>query len=459
MSNDHAASPIVERYVAENPNSLRVHEKADKLMPSGITHDIRSASPFLIYVQKANGSRKWDIDGHEYIDLVMGHGALLMGHEHPQVTDAVVEQARKGTHYGANHELEVEWASLVTKLVPSAQKVRFTGSGTEATMMAIRLCRAFSGKNKILKFQGHFHGWHDVVQVGVRPPWEVPDSPGIPKEVQNTVVVAPASDPERLDAILSADQDIACVILEPSGASYGLIPLRKGFLADVREITKKHGVLLVFDEVITGFRWAPGGAQERFGVVPDMTTLAKILAGGLPGGACAGPVEIMDLIAFRRDDPQWNRFKKMAHPGTYNANPLSAAAGTTCLKLVSNSEVQQRADAMCERLVKGFNEAIVRQGVKGCVYSESSVFHTLLGADCGAGSDSQTLLAELGAETLRKGMRPVLANKLQLAMLLNGVHVPGGAGWVSTVHTPQDIDACVAAFEKSLLMLKAEGEL
>jgi glutamate-1-semialdehyde 2,1-aminomutase len=452
-------SRIVEQYVAANPTSAKLCQRAAKVIPGGCTHDMRHLQPFLVYMDHGAGPRKWDVDGHEYIDYVMGHGSLIMGHEHPDVVAAATAQLQKATHYGANHIHEVEWAEWVTKLVPTAEKVRFVSSGTEATLMAIRLCRAFSGKTKILRFEGHFHGWHDTAYVGGTPPWQSPDSPGIPQAVLDTVVIAPANDLGKLDEMLSADKDIACVMLEPSGASFNQVPLADGFVKGLEEVTKKRGVLLFFDEVITGFRWAPGGAQERFGITPDITTMAKILAGGLPGGAVAGRADILDLIDFR-DDPNWNRFNKVHHTGTFNANPVCAAAGVACLKLVANPEVQRNADAMCDRLVTGFNDVIKQQGIKGLAWGESSCFHVMLDIDFGEpGPDAKAAALKLGAEALMKGMRGSLEEKLQIAMLLNGVHMPGFEGWLSTKHTPADIDQSIAAFDRSVTMLKEEGEL
>lgn len=452
-----AVSAIEQQYVAANPTSRALYEKAVKVIPGGSTHDMRHLEPFLVYIQKANGPRKWDVDGHEYIDYVSGHGALILGHENSKVIEAVSEQLRKSTHYGANSALEVEWAELVTRIVPSAEKVRFTSSGTEATMMAFRLCRAFTGKTKILRFEGHFHGWHDVAEVGGSPPFDVPDSAGIPKALVDTVVIAPNNDPEAVDSILRKDKDIACVVLEPSGGTAGQMPLKPGFLKDLRDVTNKHGVILFFDEVITGFRWAPGGAQERFGVTPDITSLAKILAGGLNGGAVAGRAEILDMINFR--DSEWNRFKRVPHPGTYNANPLAASSGVACLKQVANPEVQRNADAMQIRLLKGLNDAMRRQGVPGIAYGESSAFHVFLGADAdNSGPDYNSAALELGVVTLMNGMPRDLGNKLHMAWLLNGSHINGGEGWVSTVHTPDDIDKTISGFEKAVEMVKREWD-
>ena len=219
----------------------------------------------------------------------------------------------------------MRWAEEVSRLVPSAEQVKFTGSGTESTLLAIRVARPFTSRSTVLKLEGHFHGWHDYLLKGERPPFEASSSPGIPPEVLATVAVVPSDDLGMLEERLTQG-DVAALILEPSGGSWATIPLIEGYLQAARDLTTKYGVVLIFDEVITGFRWAPGGAQQRYGVTPDLTTMAKIVAGGMPGGAVAGRREIMEMLAFK-DEPGWNATKKVRHQGTYNASPLVSAAG------------------------------------------------------------------------------------------------------------------------------------
>ena len=264
---------VNERRGRQLAGSATWYERAKEVFPSGVTHETRFFQPFPIYIARADGSRKWDVDGNEYVDYIGGHGALLLGHGHPAVTAAATEQLRRGTQYGASHELEVRWAELVTEIVPSAEQVRFHSSGTEATMMAMRLARAFTGKDVIVKMHGHFHGWHDYAALQMAPPYDEPVSVGIPQAVQESVVGVPAGDIAALRAVLDARDDVAGVILLCNGLS-------TEYLQQVRDLTRERGVILIFDEVVTGFRWAPGGCQEYHGVVPDLTTLAKILAGG-----------------------------------------------------------------------------------------------------------------------------------------------------------------------------------
>src|SRR2546423_4568085 len=266
--------------------SAELYERSRLAIAGGITHDSRNFAPFPIYVERADGSRKWDVDGNELVDHWMGHGSLLLGHNHPQVTAAVAEQVHKGTHYGACHELEVAWAEQIGRLIPSAELVRFTMSGTESTMLAMRDARAFTGRELVIRFAGHFHGWHDYAMAGYQPPFDTSTSTGVPAAVAGSMLVAYPNYIDSVCELLDAHPgEVAAVIVEPGGGSNGIIPTNVQFLRDLRALTSQRGVVLIFDEVITGFRYAPGGAQQRYGVTPDMTTLAKIVAGGVPGGA------------------------------------------------------------------------------------------------------------------------------------------------------------------------------
>ena len=433
-------------YADRNPGSKRLYQKALDVFPSGVTHDNRFLRPFPIYCDRAEGAYKWDVDGHRHVDYPVGHGALLLGHSHPSVVRAVQEQMPRGTHLGASHELEIRWGELVQRLIPSADLVRFVASGTEATQMAIRLARSFTGKTQIVKFEGHFHGWHDYMTAAVDPPYDVPESSGVPEAVLRTMRVVPPA----LGAVEQAldEGDAAAVILEPTGASWGTIPLDAEFCRGLRNLTRQKGVLLIFDEVITGFRCAPGGAQEAFGITPDLTTMAKILAGGLPGGAVAGRRDVMELLEIR-DSAGWNRGRRIAHQGTYNANPVSAAAGIAALEMVAQAEVHQHVNRLAERLRAGMNESARRVGLDGCVYGTFSMFHACL---------DRTLLAAEGGP--RYGKRAdARIGKLQRALLVQGVHFMGAGGMLSSAHTDQDVDRTVEAFGNALAALDREGVL
>lgn len=442
---------IEAEYVERHPNARRLAERARRTLPSGVTHDARYVRPFPIAVERAAGSRKWDVDGHELVDYVMGHGALLLGHAHPAIVEAVQRQAALGTHYGAGHELEVRWAELVVRLVPSAELVRFTSSGTEATLMALRLARAATGKPAIVKFERHFHGWHDYVVSGAR--YDGPSPAGVPEDTLGTVLVAPP-DLGALRALLGSRDDVAAVIVEASGASMGTVPLPTGFLRELAEVCRRQGVVLIFDEVVTGFRWAPGGVQEVEGVRPDLTTLAKVLAGGLPGGAVAGRAELLDLLAF--PEPGSARVAKVGHPGTFNANPLSAAAGATCLTLVADGEAQRAASRQARRLREGMNAVLRELGIAGAVYGQASVFRVLLRAGITPPSGDADG-RELPVEALAAGTPAETQRLLHLAMVCRGVHLFGNGGILSVAHTDDDIDRTLEAWRGSLLALRDEG--
>ncbi len=316
MASTAASSTIQSDYEEKFAASRAMHERARKVISGGITHDGRFLKPFPPYIVRALGAHKWDVDGHELIDYAVGHGSLIFGHNDPDLTAALQRQVPEGTHFGAGHEGEIAWAEQIIKLIPSAEQVRFTASGTESTLLAMRVARGYTEKTTILKFEGHFHGWQDYALKGEKPPFEKTSVPGIPKETLGTVAVLPANDLAMLEERL-VQGDVAGVIIEPSGASWATIPLKENFLAQVRLLTEKYGAVLIFDEVITGFRWAPGGAQERFGVTPDLTTMAKIVAGGMPGGAVAGKTDFMQMIAFK-DEPGWNANRRVPQAGTYN---------------------------------------------------------------------------------------------------------------------------------------------
>jgi glutamate-1-semialdehyde 2,1-aminomutase len=407
--------------------SSALYERAKETFPSGVTHDARFAKPFPIYVNRAQGSRKWDVDGNEYVDYYGGHGALILGHCHPVVTQAVVEQAQKGSHYGACHELEVRWGELVQEIVPSAEAVKFVSSGTEATMLALRLARAFTGRDRLIKINGHFHGWHDYAAVAMAPPWDVPISMGIPKGVQGTVTGIPDKDADALEAEL-AKGDVAAVMIWCNA-------LTKEWAETVRDRAKAHGALVIYDEVVTGFRYAPGGAQEYFGVKPDLTTLAKIVAGGLPGGAIAGRADVIHQFDFS-DDPQKQRFARIAHPGTYNASPISAAAGVACLEIVKDPAIQKKAGDTATKIKAGFKDALDRNGVEGAVGGWMSYITTTLKG---------------------KGSAWELQLKWRAAMQLGGVDPSGTSLIVSAMHDDEDVDRTVAAYESAIHRLRNEG--
>ena len=455
MVQSPVTKPLFTEFEERFAKSKALFERERMSVAGGIAHDGRYSRPFPIYVESADGSHKKSVEGYDLIDYAMGHGALILGHNDPDIARAVMEQYPKGTHYGACHDLEAEWAEAIVRLVPSADRVRFTASGTEATLLAMRLARSYTGRPVVAKFAGHFHGWNDYAVVGERPPFDA-QIPGIPAEVHATCAILPYNDPEALDARLGKG-DVACLILEPSGGSWAKVPTAPGFLEQVREITTRHDVVLIFDEVITGFRWAPGGAQDRFKITPDMSTMAKCVAGGLPGGAVAGRGDIMALLEFR-DDPEWMATKKVGHPGTYNANPLAAAAGVAALKKIANPAVQAHCDRIAGKIRAGMNAALVHYEVPGAVWGESSAFHVMVGTPVKnrTAADMHTPEGVTHAQ-MKASPKSGLGQHVYLGLLMEGVDLFGGGGMTSLMHTDADADYTVKAFERVLGRLVDEG--
>jgi glutamate-1-semialdehyde 2,1-aminomutase len=442
---------ILETYRRRNPRSAALFERAGGLVPGGLTHDARFAPPFPLYVERSAGARKWTADGQELIDYWMGHGALLLGHGHPAIAAAVQQQMERGTHYGAEHELTLVWSDLVRSLFPGIERLRFTASGTEATAMALRLARAFTGRPAVIRFLGHYHGWHDGLAYGMD--GDLTPPAGIPGALLEATIPLPA-DLEAVARMLRARDDIAAVILEPTGASYGMSPLPPGFLAELRRLTAARDVLLICDEVVTGFRVAPGGEQQRAGVTADLTTLAKILCGGLPGGAVGGRAAIMARLQF--GDAAWNQAHKVRHNGTFNANPLSAAAGVAVLREVATGAPGARAADLGRRLVAGLNDVLRERRLRGwAAYGDGSIFHVLAASahDFPPGELPDNLpLAELKAG----GGRQTLT-LLRMALVNHGVDwMRGRSGFLSAAHTEADVAATVAAFAAAVDDLAAE---
>jgi glutamate-1-semialdehyde 2,1-aminomutase len=442
---------LSERFAAEFAPSRQLHDKARGIFPNGVTHDLRYLEPFPIYVDRAEGAYKWTVEGRKLIDYWSGHGAILLGHSHPAVVQAVQQQMARGTHLGACHEKEIEWGQWVQRLVPSAERVRFVGSGTEATLMALRLARIFTDRPKVLKFTGHFHGWHDFLIPGADAPYENLGVPGIPAEVARYTVIIPPNDPEAVERALQIDPDIGCVILEPTGGHWGAVPIRGAFLQALRDLTNRYQRLLIFDEVITGFRVSPGGAQGHYGVTPDLTTLAKIVAGGLPGGCLAGRADILEHLEFRPGKP------KMRHPGTFNANPLSAAAGIATLAIVANGEPCRRANAIAKLLRQRLNTMLAEGDWPWVAYGEFSGFR-LLPDYQGPRPTSDDFIPYQGALNKLDGPRnPRLTHAFRQGMLLHGVDLSGLSGMTTAAHTEEDVEQTVAAVAGALDLLRQEG--
>ncbi|BAW31375.1 MAG TPA: glutamate-1-semialdehyde 2,1-aminomutase [Methanothermobacter sp.] len=309
--------------------SKDLFKEALEVLPGGVSSPVRRFEPYPFFAEKGEGCMLYDMDGNRYIDYCLAYGPLILGHAPANVTSAVCEQIKKGSTYGTPTKAEVELAKLVIERVASVEMVRFVNSGTEATMAAIRLARAFTGKDKIIKFEGAYHGAHDYVLV--KPgsgAVSAPDSPGIPPETTKNTISAPFNDEESITRIIEKDDNIAAILVEPVMANIGCIEPEDGYLKFLRKITSENDMLLIFDEVITGFRLAPGGAQEYYNIKADLVTYGKIIGGGFPMGALAGPRELMENISPAGDVYQ---------AGTFNGNPVSVTAGISMLNALTDT--------------------------------------------------------------------------------------------------------------------------
>jgi len=346
--------------------SKELYKKATKLIPGGASSSLRGYpfySPHPVFIDRGKGSKVYDVDGNEYIDYLCAFGAIILGHCHPKVTEAVKQQLKKGTMFGTAHELEVKVAEKIKRMVPRVEMVRFACSGTEATMTTLRIARGYTGKDKIIKFEGHYHGHHDYVLISYQPapsdcgsrisPNKIPVSPGIPEPVLQTMIVLPWNDLDLVEKVVKRKGDeIAGIITEPIMGNGGMIFPEKGYLKGLREICDENDMVLIFDEVWSGFRVAKGGAAEYFGVEPDLHTFAKAMANGYPIAAFGGKKEIMENVGAG----------KIFHGGTYTANPLSLAATYATLTELDNEEKWKEFYRLGNKLVKGLQEAAESAG-------------------------------------------------------------------------------------------------
>ena len=368
---------LITDYQAKTPRSRALFEEAQRVLPGGNTRTTIFIDPYPFYAVRGDGPRIWDADGHERIDFNGNYTSLILGHAPAAVVAAVQEVATRGLSFPAPSEHELRLAEALTRRVPSCEQVRFTNSGTEATMLAIRGARAHTGRPKIAKFEGSYHGTHDWVQVSITPPVEgagsrkrpkaVAAGAGVPDAVLKQVVVLPWNEPEAaLKLIDKHAAQLACVICEPVQGAAGVIPPAEGVLQALREVTARHGIVLIFDEVIT-FRLGPGGAQALMGVTPDMTTFGKIVGGGLPVGAFGGRTDIMAVFDPRGGKP------RVAQGGTFNANPLTMVAGLATLKALT-AEVYVELDRLGEALREKVRRLFRARKVKAQVTGVGSLF-------------------------------------------------------------------------------------
>ena len=454
LTNSH----IETQFRAKTRTSAELYARAERVIPAGLTHDSRTLAPYPIYATRAKGPRKWDADGNELVDYFGGHGALILGHSHPAMVEAVQRQIEIGTHWGSAHELEVRWAELINRMVPCAERVRFTGTGTEATHLAIRLMRAYTGRSKIVRFVGHFHGWHDQVAGGANSHYDGSTPAGVLSGITGETILCSTDSLESVTRVLESRDDIAGVLLEAAGASTGQVPLPAGFHAGLRALTKKHGVVLMFDEVVTGFRWSRGGAQARYGVTPDICAMAKIVAGGLPGGAIGGRADILDQLDATAAKAAGR--EKIGHQGTYNSNPLCAAAAVATLSLIESEDICGAAERTAAAIRDGLRQILIEENVPWGVYGEASSF-IIFQNPAGLPLDPATFdAAKLGFEGLKGVKDASLMHRLRIAMIANGVDIQGApGGLVSATHGPEDVARTLEAFRTSVRWMKVEGDV
>ncbi len=421
-----------EKYASKTKKSKTLHERAKKVLPAGVSYGIRYFEPYPFYTAEAQGSKLYDVDGNEYVDFWLGHTALILGHSPPAVMEAVKKQLGKGTHYGTAHELEIELAEQVVKMVPNAEMVRFTNSGTEANMYAVRLSRAYTGKNKIAKFEGGWHGGYDALHMGVKHPFDIPESAGLTKGALQDTILLPFNNLEEVEKRLK-NEKVASIIVEPVLGAGGGIPAEKEFLKGLREFCNENETLLIFDEVITGFRLAPGGAQQYYGVKADLTVFGKILGGGFPVGAFCGPKEIME----RLDATLYPRPQYSFHGGTFTANPITMTAGLATLKLLEDGSLISQLNMLGEKIRKQLKEIFENNSLDIQVTGDSSLFNVHF-----------TKEEVKDASAVFRADRKRLA-EYHLTLIENGVFfLPTHAGALSTSHSKEDIDKLFSETEK-----------
>ena len=439
---------VLARYGRMMKNSRELFKDASKVLPGGVESNFRQLDPFPFYASRAKGSRLFDIDGNGYIDYYLSQGAVLFGHGRKEIAEAVGEQVRNGSIYALPTERAVEVAKTISRYVPSAEMVRFANSGTEATMHAIRVARGYTGRDKIAKPEGSYHGVHDYVLWSLWGPWEmmgpekapraVPFSRGVPKSIGKLVTVFPYNDIEATERILTREgEKLAAVIIEPVMGNAGCFVPSKDYLVALRRLCTELGIVLIMDEVVTGFRLARGGAQELFGVRPDLSTFGKALGGGFQMAAFGGRKEVMEEVLVEREG--WPT--RTIHAGTYNAHPVSIAASAAALKLMADDRLYTNLGRLSERLFRGLQEACDDMKVKALVSHVGSMGHIYFDL-----TELRKVRDALGSNWSKLG-------KWSFECLTRGVmfgHPKGEKMFVSDAHTREDVDMSLEVAREGL---------
>ena len=422
-------------YADRTKGSYGLHQRARRVLPAGVSYSIRSLPPHPFYVERAQGAKLYDVDGNVYTDYWMGHGALLLGHAPGAVVEAVKTQLPLGTHYGFSHPLEVEMAEQIVKHIPCAEMVRFTNSGTEANMYCLRLARAYTGRWGVVKVEGGWHGGYDGLHAYVSRPYGRVESAGLNPKAVEDVKAVPFNDVEAARRMVK-DFKPACFILEPVMAAAGFITPEPGYLEALREICDEEGVLLVFDEVVTGFRMGLGGAQGYYGVKPDLSVLGKIMGGGFPVGAFCGPQEIMELIDHEKhSEPE----ERSAHGGTFTANPISMAAGLATIKTLLDGRVYRHVNGLGERIRRGLDDIFQGSQLEASVTGVGSMFavHFQANPPKSAGE-----AAKGDVEAARAYFTHMLEHNI-VYLTPTVCHC-----WVSNAHSEEDVEEFLSATEE-----------
>lgn len=419
-------------YASKTAKSKQLHERAKHVLPAGVSYFIRYFEPYPFYIDWAKGSKIRDVDGNIYIDFWMGHYTHILGHNPSKIIEAVNAQIKRGTHYGVCHELEIAMAEQVVKMVPSAQMVRFCSSGTEAAIYATRLARSYTGKSKIVKFEGGWHGGYDALHLAVKPPFDMPESDGLTKGALKDTIVAPFNDLQETKRKIK-DQEIAAVIVEPVLGAGGCIPAKKEFLKGLKELCAQKGALLIFDEIITGFRLAPGGGQQYYDVIPDITLLGKILGGGFPIGAVAGRKDIMermDPLLFQR--PQFS-----FQGGTFTANPVSLSAGLAMLRTLEDGKIINELNIEGRRIKRELEGIFEKGNIKAKVHCAGSLFHVHF-------TKEQVKNTAVAFKADRKKLE-----EYHMTLIKNGVFfLPKKNGAISNAHSKEDLEKLFVETER-----------